>query len=84
MPHFYLHIINSNGLAKDEEGLELADLEAARAQAIKGIRSVISDEALRGLLDLRGVIKIADEGGEILDEVRFGEAMKLHLEGDEA
>jgi len=34
MPRFYFHVCNGNGFTEDEEGQELADVEAARARAV--------------------------------------------------
>jgi hypothetical protein len=84
MPRFYLHIHNSNGKTVDEEGQEVADVEAARATAIAGIRSVLADEILRGSLDLRGRIEIEDEAGAVRAVVAFSEALRLRLDREAA
>ena len=80
MPRFYLHLHNSVGLVRDEEGLELADIEVARRHAVKTIRSILSDEVRHGRLDLRGVIEIAGEDQQVLGVVRFEEAVDLRRE----
>lgn len=81
MARFYLHIRNGAGYAEDFEGQELPDLGAARIAAIDGVRSVLSEEARRGELDLCGSIEIADGDGNILLVVPFREAVHLHLDG---
>jgi hypothetical protein len=79
MPRYYFHIFNSTSTVEDEEGLELPDLQAARAQAITGIRSVLSTEILTGVFDLRGRIDIADAEGKVVETVRYKEALEMSL-----
>ena len=83
MPPFFLHVHNRTGLARDEEGLELASLAAAREAAVAGIRSILCEEVGQGTLDLGGRIDICGENGEVLMAVPFGEAVELRLEGAE-
>ena len=79
MARFYLNMSNGIGFVRDEEGQELPDLDAAREAAIAGIRSILSDEAKQGLLDLRGTVEITDESGQVLMVVPFKEAVELKL-----
>ena len=79
MTRYHFNIHNGVGLVPDEEGLELTDLSAARSQAIDGIRSVISDEARRGFVDLSGAIEIADDEGNVLEVVGYDEAITLTM-----
>jgi hypothetical protein len=79
MARFYLHIRNGAGYAEDFEGQELADLDAARAAAIEGVRSVLSEEARQGELDLSGSIEIADGDGNILMVLPFSDAVHVHM-----
>lgn len=82
MPRYFLHVHNTTGSASDEEGAELAGLEAARERALEGIRSIVADEALHGLLDLRGQVDIADEAGRVIEVVAFSEAFETHVAGE--
>ena len=77
MPHYYFNIRNGSGLVPDEEGRDLADAAQAHAEAVKGIRSVLGEEAKQGHLDLRGRIEVNDEAGAHLFHVRFREAVVL-------
>ena len=77
MPHYYLHLHNGLGFVRDEEGLELPDVAAARAQAISGIRSIVSDEVLQGCLSLAGKIEIVGDDGAPISVVRFDEAISI-------
>ena len=80
MPLFFLHIHNGAGFIEDEEGLELSELEQARAEAVEGIRSILAAEVLQGSMDLRGRISIADAAGTNLAVVPFSEAVAVRLE----
>ena len=81
MARYYLHINNGGGYSEDIEGQELADLDAARVAAIEGVRSLLSEEARQGQLDLSGKIEIADADGNILLIVPFSEAVELRRHG---
>jgi hypothetical protein len=77
MPRFFFHVHNGIGLIEDEYGRELPDLARVRAEAIKGIRSIIADEVLKGRIDLRGHINIADELASAVMTVSFEEAFEV-------
>jgi hypothetical protein len=79
MARFYLNIRNGGGYVEDVEGQELPDLAAARLQAIEGVRSVLSEEARQGEIDLSGSIEIADHAGNILLVLPFSDAVSLRL-----
>ena len=79
MPHYYFHVANSMGFVRDEEGRELESIEAAREEGLNDIRSILSEEVRGGRLDLRGHISIADENGDVLKTLPFGEAVELKL-----
>ena len=80
MPRYFFHVRNGIGDAEDEEGRELPSVEAARRDAIKGVRSIISDEVKQGLIDLRGEITVTDEDGAALIRLGFEEAVELRRE----
>jgi hypothetical protein len=79
MPIYFLDIRNNELLAKDPEGHELPDLEAARREAIASIRSILSHEIAGGTLDLRGEIRIADEQGDVVRVVPYAEALEIKI-----
>ena len=62
---FFLNIRDSNGLAQDEEGLDLLSVDAARQKAIEGIRSLLWDDVRHGRLDLNGRIEVIDQQAEV-------------------
>ena len=77
MPHFYFNIRNGMGYVPDDEGRELADDEIARAEAVKGARSLLSAEILQGRLDLRGRIEVADGRRQTVMAVAFNEVVEI-------
>lgn len=83
MPRFYLHLYNQVGVVRDEEGEELSDLSRARDSAFAAIRDIVSEEAKRGTIDLRGRIEIAGEDSGTLEIVPFTDAITIHFERDD-
>jgi hypothetical protein len=78
VPRFHLNIFNGAGEAPDEQGQDFADLAAARAEAIRGIRSLLASEMSDGEIDLGGRIEITDPDGRILRTVAFRDAVKVN------
>lgn len=77
MRRYFFNVHNGNGLTEDHEGLALPNLEAAREQALLGIRSLVGEELETGTIDLSGRLDICDNSGSVLLSVRFDEAVKL-------
>jgi hypothetical protein len=77
MPIFYLNIRNGFGFAPDEEGRELATPQDAKAEAVKGARSLLSSEVLDGCMDLRGRIEVTDAQGKLIELVRFRDVLDI-------
>jgi hypothetical protein len=67
MPLFFFNIRDGYELDEDEEGIELPDLEAARAEAL-----AIVEELRDQLTDAANIeLEIADESGQRLLTVPF-------------
>lgn len=79
MPRFFLHVCNGHGEILDEEGIELESHSAARKVAVDSIRSMISEDARRGYIDLTGFIAIRDESHNKLLNVAYADAFELRL-----
>lgn len=76
MPRFYFHVCNGNGFTEDEERSEHASLDA-RANAIKGLRGIMSGEMQRGELNLGSFIEIENEARQLVMTVPFEEAVNV-------
>lgn len=77
MPRFYFHVCNGTGLVEDEDGQELADLEAARREAIRAARCIMASDVQRGMLDLSSFIEIEDSDHQLVHTLAFDEAVDL-------
>ena len=74
---FYFHLHNDMNVA-DNEGTELPDLEAARLHAVRLVRVTFAETAKdEGRVALHHRIDIENEAGEVLDAVRFGDAVRV-------
>ncbi|NHT78579.1 hypothetical protein G8E10_23020 [Rhizobiaceae bacterium CRRU44] len=77
MPIFHLNISTRTTVIPDEEGSELADLDAARREAIMDARALMSAAILQGRDISHRQIEICDADGDLLMEVPFSEAYEL-------
>jgi hypothetical protein len=77
VPRYYFHLHNDADVP-DEEGIELPDLEAARAHGVRCARftfaEVVKDE---GHVVLHHRIDIEDEHQRVLDTVYFRDAVDV-------
>ena len=65
MPRYFFHIREGASLTRDRKGLELADAEAAREEAIATGRALMGERPV----PLHRTIEIADDTGHVVDEV---------------
>jgi hypothetical protein len=79
VPHYYFHVQNGNGFMRDDEGIDLEDESAARAMAMDSIRSMVAEEARKGVLDLDGFIDVLDHHSTQLTRIGFSEAFSLRI-----
>lgn len=77
MPLFFFNIYNDD-ITSDREGIELADISAARELGCHEVRGLAAESIkLHGSLDLDHRIEILDESGTLVSTVRFGDAIKV-------
>jgi hypothetical protein len=76
MPVFYFHVYN-DVIAIDEEGLELADLDAAREQAMESARELVCEGIHKGHLNLDHRIEVEDEGHRNVLTVSYRDAFTV-------
>jgi hypothetical protein len=76
VPQYYFHLQNDEWI-EDNEGRDLADLEAAREQALEEARAMVCASVSQGHLNLDHFIEVADETGETLFRLTFREAFQL-------
>ncbi|MGF7163694.1 hypothetical protein FHS85_005364, partial [Rhodoligotrophos appendicifer] len=69
MPMFFFNIARGDVVVRDYEGSELADLEAAREEAIASARETMSDAIRQGKDVSSRAFEIFDEEGKFLLKV---------------
>nr|WP_295370965.1 hypothetical protein [uncultured Sphingosinicella sp.] len=77
MTRFFFDLHDNIGHVVDEEGREFPSLEAARQEAVKGVRSIISAEVGEGVLDLTGTMVVRDADGTDVLVVPFEEVLSI-------
>lgn len=76
MPRYFFHLHNDLE-TRDEEGLELPDLAAARQVAETEARAMAAQSVANGHLCLAHSIEVTDASGATVLVVRFGEAVEI-------
>ena len=76
MPLYFFHIRDAEGVIPDEEGSDLPDEKAARAEALSSIRDLMADAVKRGHLNFDRQLDVTDDKGTLLFVVPFGQVAK--------
>jgi hypothetical protein len=77
MPRYYFHLRNDL-LVDDEEGIELPDMEAARVKAEEYALDMSAASVLEHRkINLHHRIEVADETGEVVLRVEFGDVVTV-------
>jgi hypothetical protein len=77
MPKFYFHLLDDMDTFYDE-GMELADLAAARDVVLNEARRLMCETMTKdGRITLHHRIDILDEGRAVVGSVRFGDAVRV-------
>lgn len=79
MPRFFFHVYNGHGDTLDEAGSELESQAAARQLAVDSVRSMVSEDARRGVIDLEGRIDVKDTSDNLLLRVEFVQAFDVRV-----
>jgi len=75
MPRFFFPGRDGDALTQDPEGTEFPDLEAARAEAITGLRQLAADDLRQNLPASNRQIDIYDAAGQLLATVSARDAL---------
>ena len=79
MPRYFFHFYDGP-ILRDQDGIELADAEAACAAALAGAREVMCDQLMKGRLSLHHRIEVEDEDGKAILTLPFGEAVRIETD----
>jgi hypothetical protein len=77
MTQYFFHLHNGHDILLDAEGIELSDIEAVTAQALKEARSLISHDALDGRINLKQHIEVEAPVGTVVHRLKFTDAVKI-------
>lgn len=78
MPRYYFHV-HDDKTVLDEEGTELADVAAARAEAVIGARDIMCDQLRRGQLNLAYWLEVEDDQGRHILTLPFRAAVEIRF-----
>jgi len=73
MPRYFFHIRDGDGLKNDPDGIELPDVDAARATALKKACRIWSERPPEPAANDQ-TFEVTDEAGQIVLTVSFSEA----------
>jgi len=77
MARYFFHLRDHTDQILDPEGLELPDIEAARAAALVAARDTLSHDILNGEIDLRYRIDVEDALGAVVYSIPLGDAFTI-------
>ena len=74
MPHFYLHVRNHHDLAVDPDGVDLPNIDAARAEALRVAQELLADwPSGWPQAQSETAIEITDRAGQTLLRIPFSD-----------
>jgi Mg/Co/Ni transporter MgtE len=76
MPLYYFSLFNDD-VTMDDEGVELADVDAARSHALKEARVMAANSVRHGHLITSHRIEVVDEDRRLVGTVRVDEAVDI-------
>jgi hypothetical protein len=76
VPRYYFHLHNEE-IVLDEQGMDMPNLAAARAQAVDDARDMICRSVREGHLNLDHRMEVTDEAGTVVVTVRFRDAFTI-------
>jgi hypothetical protein len=80
MPLYFIDVLDDAGLTADNEGIERANADAAIAEAVKGVRSLLASQIEKGWLNLNGLAILSDVNRQVLQTIRYGDVVDIvHL-----
>lgn len=77
MQRYYFNLYECGTATLDEEGTVLADEGAIRGRAVNAARAIMAAEVCEGRLCLGCNIEVRDEGGQVVLDVPFREAIEV-------
>jgi hypothetical protein len=76
VPIYYFDLQKGDEIVEDDQGQDLADIEAAKLEGLASARELIADAAKKGILATRPVYRIRNESGDILATIPFKDTLE--------
>jgi hypothetical protein len=76
MPRYFFNIVDDDRTIVDSQGVELADLDEVRQEAVTSARELMSESVLRGQTPNGRRFVVTDEAGMVIAEIPFKDAME--------
>jgi hypothetical protein len=76
MPRYFFHVYNDETTI-DREGKDLADLDAAKREAMRGARDLMAEAVRHGEVTMSHRIEVEDDGGRPLLTIRYADAVLI-------
>lgn len=80
MPAFYFNVCDGQSFVEAEESQDLPDHEAARREAVKGLRGLLAGDLLNGRVNLAMFIEIEDHEHKLLFTISVDDAVAMDAE----
>jgi hypothetical protein len=77
MPLYFFHLRDGVDILLDPEGLNLDGQVAIASTAMAAARSIISNDALNGVISLGQHIDVEDEAGKLVHCLPFNDAVTI-------
>lgn len=77
MPRFYFHVRSPDHFIRDDEGIELADLECVRREALQGARGLLSEDVRAGRPLDHQQFDVTDQAGNLVLTFPFRDAVNM-------
>ena len=82
MAHYYFHLRDDGERLLDPQGLWIEDAAQIAQVALREVRSLISQEALQGEINLDQRLEVEDDRGKLVHVLRFADAVRVRAPGD--
>ena len=67
----YFHVLNATRVIRDDEGIEVADLNHARAEALAALHEVREEDEPADTEWPKGTLEVSDYAGSVLFSLRL-------------
>jgi len=77
MPRYFFHVRDRDGLSLDEEGVELASDDRARAEAMQAAREMLAEKILKGEIVDGARFEVIRIDGVVIATIPVRSALRL-------